>query len=345
MTLCIISHGLQSPTGTDASMSIANVLGGISRISRSKHMVDKELRPIPLGIAGYFKPTLPNSARIKNLLLAAIEESLHVLKDLPKAPKTIRLLVGLPTARPGLDEDLESGLKQAIEEFYPTDSLHLDPEFIRRDHDSGIVGLEKVEGLCIENPDQPVLVAGVDSFVSRETIHWMVRSNVIYCSDNKRGYTPGEAASCCLVCSEQAAETYRFSVKAKIVRMATVFEPSKIDTNLVNAGKGLSGALTSVLESLPENETVQEVFCTLKGIREESTEFAFSTMSVGHRLEKPGEYTSLCQRWGDIGAASGPALIIYAVEKRELEFSESGYNLVFTISPGQSRSAALIKID
>ncbi len=53
MGLCIVNYGMQSPTGTDVSMSIANVLAGIVRVVKFKDIEDMKFNPVPLGVAEY----------------------------------------------------------------------------------------------------------------------------------------------------------------------------------------------------------------------------------------------------------------------------------------------------
>lgn len=343
MDLCIVSCGIQSPTGIGAPMSIANVMAGISRITRNKTILDTKFAPVSLGTAQYLENKLPNSTRMVSLLIPALKEALEALQTIATPFKNIPLVLGLPKQRPGLDQALTGTLKTEIAEFNLRSKVQLIPEFICSDHDSGIMALNQAEQFLRENRSEMVLVGGVDSFISAKTIAWLEREGQLYCSANKNGYTPGEAAACFLVCAEKTALAYKLPIRAKVLKTATVKEPSASDPTLVNAGKGVSQAVAQVLAQLPEAERVQEIFCTLKGVRTEAKEFAFGMMEVGPRFEKPGEFTSLCQRWGDIGAASAPALIGYALEKRALEFAEGGYQLILTLSPGGSRSTALIR--
>ena len=343
MELCIISNGLRSPTGLSAAMSIANVLAGISRISRTETIIDKSFKPVSLGIAEYIGQSVPNTARFIDLLIPSIKEAIQVLIDHQALPEKLPLLLGLPRERPGLERTLESELALALSHLESQVGIGILPEFIRRDHDAGMVGFIKAEEICQSNPNDFVLVAGIDSFVSEETIAWLEQSQQLNCTGNKFGFTPGEAAACCLVCAEATAHKLQLPIRAKIVHSTTALEPTFFDDSSINAGRGLSEAMTTVLESLPDDEQIQEIVCTLKGQRSEAQEFGMSTMGIGKRLSKPGEYVSLNSRWGDIGAASGPALVCYVMEKKALEFEEAGYSLIFTIPPGGYRSAALIQ--
>ncbi|MBU3916422.1 hypothetical protein KKA14_12880, partial [bacterium] len=218
-------------------------------------------------------------------------------------------------------------------------------EFIREDHSSGMIALEKAREEIQNGDYEFCLVAGVDSFVSEKTIEWLERENQLKCSTNKNGYTPGEAASCLLVCDELTANRYELPVKAKILDVVSSEELAFAGSGIPTTGKGLSTAISGVLKSLEEGEKVHETFCTLKGLRREAEEFGYSNMIAGPFLRKPGEYSSLASCWGDVGAASATALICYAIEKNSLGFAEGPNNLIFTISSGKSRSAALIRIN
>jgi hypothetical protein len=174
-------------------------------------------------------------------------------------------------------------------------------------------------------------------------VEWLEEQRLLKCSTNRNGFTPGEAACFCLLCSEQTAKQYQLPIKARIIRAAIAREPYLPGSEIPTAGKGITTAIATVLQSLPENAQVAETFCTLKGLRHEVEEFSFSIVKTGQKIQQPGVYTTLISNWGDIGAASAPALICYAAEKKELGFAEAGHHLIFTMSPGGSRSAALIQ--
>jgi hypothetical protein len=257
---------------------------------------------------------MANTQRINALLLTSLAETLQVFSDCQQFPKTIHLIVGLPNDRPGLEKDLEKIVENSLKEFRHSNDLSLPVEFVRRDHGSGLIGLQKAKTICQENREAFVLVACADSFVSKETIDWLERSNQLYCSSNKNGFTPGEASACCLVCTDEMAQKYRLPIRAKLLEVSYKLEAAKMNDTLVNAGKGLSEAIGAVLEPLPEGESVQEVLCTLKGIREEASEYGLSNMAMGKYMKKPGEYLSLCPCWGDIGVASATALLACVAE-------------------------------
>ncbi|MCG8335445.1 MAG: hypothetical protein MJE63_13055, partial [Proteobacteria bacterium] len=236
-------------------MSIANVVAGISRISLADDIVDKNYNAVPIGLAKYLSDTLPNTERMNNLLLMSITEALATLNACKPVPKPVHLILGLPSERPGLDDDLEATMKNRLEELGITIDIQFTIEIVRRDHDSGLVGLQKTREICKSNPEAFVLIACVDSFVSKKTIQWLEQTKVLYCSANKKGYTPGEASACCLVCTEETARKYRLPIRAKIVGVSSDMEPSKINNTLVNAGRGLAEAMNDVLKSLPEGES------------------------------------------------------------------------------------------
>lgn len=343
MELCIVNYGMLSPTGINASMSIANVLTGISRKMRFGGIEDMKFVPVTLGVAEYINKDHSNSERMYKLMERAFEESVSAIKGKNPYASPVRLYLGLPKPRPGLATDLKRLMTEEVHLLEIKTGLKLSVEFIFEDHDSGIVALSKAAKEIDTGTFNFVVIGGVDSFVSQKTIRWLENEKRLKCSTNSSGFTPGEAAAFCLLCNNQTAESLELAVKARILSAATKEEPNTPDTGIQTSGQGLSMAIAEALSPLAEDEQIDETFCTLKGLRYEAEEFAFSIPPNGRKLKNPGEFTSLQMNWGDIGAASVPALICYAIEKRDLGFAEAGNNLIFTLSPGKSRSAALIR--
>jgi len=334
---------MQSPTGTDVFMSIANVMAGIARVSRFKDIEDTKFKPVSLGMAKYLDDCHDNNTRFLKLLQPALEETTRVLDGKSHHPFRITIYLCLPQKRPGLDESLLDSLQNTIKDFEYRSRFNIKTEVIREDHDSGMLALAKVRHEIKRDVCDFCLVAGVDSFVSDETVKWLERANHLKCSTNRNGYTPGEAASCILLCNELIADKYDLPVKARILAEASVEEPAFFGSGVPTTGKGLSTAMNQVLKSLPEGEKVNEIFCTLKGLRHEAEEYGYCNLTSGSYMQKPGEFFSLVDCWGDVGSASATSLICYAVIKNELGFADGPNNLIFTLSPGKSRSAALLK--
>jgi 3-oxoacyl-[acyl-carrier-protein] synthase-1 len=332
---------MRSPTGTTAPMSIANVLAGIYRKRRFKAIEDRNFVPVTLGMADYLNKKCSNNVRMHLLMERAFEETVQVL--LKTNSKSIKLFMGVPAARPGLDQEFISQLNEKLHGLGIVTGLNLSIDYIRENHDSGMIALSKAADFLKAGLGDFVLIGGVDSYVSKETVAWLESQQLLKCSTNRNGFTPGEAASFCLLCTEQTAKQYQLPIKARILRVATAREPYLPGSEIPTAGKGITTAIATALQSLPENAQVAETFCTLKGLRHEVEEFSFSIVKTGQKIQQPGVFTTLVPNWGDIGAASAPALICYAAEKKELGFAEAGYQLIFTFSPGDSRSAALIQ--
>jgi 3-oxoacyl-[acyl-carrier-protein] synthase-1 len=323
-------------------MSIANVMAGIPRKSRSQKIIDTKQRPVVLGIAKYLSQNLNLNTRFTGLLIPALAETMQILEG--KKGISLKFLLGLPKPRPGLASTLISELEASLSKTTFKPDIKFNLEIIRRDHDSGLVAMTKAVEALQNGEVEFCLVGGVDSYVHQKTISWLEKEEQLICSSNNNGYTPGEAAALCLLCEEKIALKYQLPVLAKILGTATAEEPSVKQEDLPNTGKGLSQAINMVLKSLPENELIQETFCTLKGLRHEAMEYSFSIMTSSTLLEKPGSFSSFSLYWGDIGAASAPALMVYAIEKKSLGYSKGGHHLVFTQSPGSSRSAALLQV-
>lgn len=325
-------------------MSISTVLANIARIFTFRQIEDKHFNPISLGISRYLPDDLPLSKRFTTLMVPALDEAIGPLKKMTPDIDSIPVLIGLPKQRPGLDEDLESIV---ISEFNRSDTAlnsRYTVEFIREDHDSGCLGMREAERRLSSDEADVIVAGGVESYIDPRTIEWLENQKRLKCTSNRYGFIPGEAAAFCLLSTQTFAEKNDLPVKARIRAISTAKETALPGSDTPVTGKALTQVLCDVLTSLPEEKTVAEIFCTLSGLRPEAEEFAYSLYRIGKFLDKPGEYSSVAGYWGDIGAASAPALIGYAVEKTALGYGEGPYNLVFTQSPEGSRSAVLLEI-
>jgi 3-oxoacyl-[acyl-carrier-protein] synthase-1 len=324
-------------------MSIANVMAGIARVGSIEGIEDDRCNPVPMGIAGYLETYYSNRTRITKLLGPSVAEATKLLEVKLAGTLSLQVILCLPKERPGLDEAAVSELESQLREMALRSNFKISISIIREDHSGGLLALEKLVKTLEETEEEFFLISGVDSFIDGDTAKWLERNGELKCSTNPEGYTPGEAAASILLCRERTAATYDLEIKAKLLAIASATERSLPGSEVPTTGIGLSTAIKEVLQHLPEGEQVCGSYCTLKGLRYESEEHAYSNIVAGPSLKKPGEYASLATSWGDVGAASAPALICYASEKQQQGFGEGDYHLIFTLSPGGSRAAALIQ--
>lgn len=343
MTISILGYGMQSPTGLNAPMSIANVLAGISRKITIAKYEDIKFKPITLGMADYIDQEYDHTTRMKKMAEAAFKESVQPLLNHASKGSSIKLYLGVPNNRPGLDNELENILDGLFQSLGFGLNLNLQWEYFKEDHDSGLIaGTKAIEDLQ-NKATQFAIVGGVDSYHSLETIKWLEKEKLLKCSTNRQGFTPGEAAAFIVLSTGETRFQLQIPEKAKILSIATATVPQDDSVDRIERGEELQSVIQQTLSQLPEDQYIKETFCTLRGLHYEAEEYAFTVPQTGHLFNNPGEYTSPVMNWGDIGAASAPALIAYATEKCLLGLSDAGHQLVFTMSLGGSRSAALIQ--
>lgn len=344
MNLCIINAGAQTPNGTDLTMSVATLLANIARIYTFRPIEDSDFNPVSLGLARYLPDDLHLSERFTELFIPALQETVGVVDETECDSASIPVLVGLPKQRPGLDDDMESILASALNGSDIALKKRCLLEFIREDHDSGLIGMSEAERRLSSGEAEVVVVGGVESYIDPRTIEWLEEKRLLKCTSNRFGFIPGEAAVFCLLTTDAFAAKKEWPIKARIRAISSAHETALPGSNIQATGKALTQVLRDVLTALPEEESIAEIFCTLKGLRQEAEEHAYSLPRIGRYLDKPGEFLSVAGYWGDVGTASAPALIAYAMEKAALRNEKGSYNLIFTQSPGGSRSAALLEI-
>jgi 3-oxoacyl-[acyl-carrier-protein] synthase-1 len=331
-------------TGTDLSMSIANVLAGIPRISESENWVDMKFEPLSLGLARYLGDDYETVFRCIELCRSALDDVLSVFKRIDIDHKTVPALIGLPHNRAGLDHTLDLRITAAIADYKCPNGLRIETRIMHEDHSSAMIAFDQALTILDTNQAEFVLVGGIESYIHNDTLRDLEEKKLLKTSYNNSGLIPGEAASFCLLCSDNTAEKYQLKSLALINRFSTHREIHLPGSSEPTTGAAITQAIKDVLDVLPEGEVVNEVFCSLTGSNQEAEEYGYAMMQNGLKIERPAEYSSTYSYWGDVGTAIGPALIGYAIEKHRLGLSTGANHLVLAFSPEGKRSAVLLDL-
>src|SRR5439155_21560603 len=123
----------------------------------------------------------------------------------------ISVVVGLPAPRPGLPESLGNRMaerfKHLVKDQWPVSSI----ETLSTGHSGGLMALEAGWRRIQSGSDAFCLVGSIDSYLEPETLTWLESSDQLHGAgphNNAWGFTPGEAAGFCLLCTEGIAEKH-----------------------------------------------------------------------------------------------------------------------------------------
>ena len=327
--IVVVSCGLRTPIGTNTALSAAGVRAKVSRLMAHRYLRDEEQEAIYIGQALYIDEEQEGIERHLQLAEPAISEA---LSQLPQGAGEVRCFVGLPELRAGLPENLQHVLLK-----------DRSSEFISHGHASGLMALEK--GMrCLESGEAEFcLVGGIDSYINPFTLKELERIGRLYCSYQKKGFTPGEAAGFCLLCTRFTAEKFGLSYSAIIRSVAVTEESAYWETKQNCKGKGLSKAVGEVLKSLPQGEGIGKIYTTLNGEKYHLTEFGYTLARFTEKIIDGKNFIAPVDCWGDIGAASAPVFIGLVTEAARKGYAEGAFSLICTSSLGKLRAAALLE--
>lgn len=323
--------GSSTPIGTRSGMSAAMYQAGISRYAKHPYMLDPRGKTFPYCRAQYLDDRSTVIERMFFLSVRALEE----LPDLTGIP----LILCLPEFRPGITQDLEFQIIKRIQRFFP--QLKNQITFVRGDHASGMIALEQACQWIQSGETDCCVVGGVDSYFSHLTIHWLEEQEWIHNEVVSNGFTPGEAASFLMLSNSKQTEKENWTPLAELTGIATAKEKNPYFTEEVCTAKALREVIEAVSSSSPSS---LQVYCDLNGDRERANEFGFLLPQLSQLFPEELEVEIPSTSWGDLGAATAPAMISLALASAQRGLPHAEEALFWCSSLGQDRGAAHLKL-
>lgn len=190
---------------------------------------------------------------------------------------------------------------------------------------------------------EQVLVGGVDSCQHTDWLHFLERDGRLKSeSPNGRGdtFAPGEGAAFLLLTNNPALAMNEKGHRIALSAPGFGEEPGHIYSDKPYQGAGLDSAVKAALSSLPEPQQISTVFSTMNGEHYWAKEFGVAMTRSSHRFHQlKHEHPADC--YGDIGAASGGALIALAA-LQSLKPASPTNCLVCTSSDSAYRAAICV---
>jgi 3-oxoacyl-[acyl-carrier-protein] synthase-1 len=189
------------------------------------------------------------------------------------------------------------------------------------------------------------LVGGVESYQDIDTLHWLEAQDRLKLKEQPNGFIPGEGAGFVLLCSRERAQSMGLACAAEIVSTGRGAEQRLCFTGMPNLGEGLTQALQVAFSS--EHCPLQQlraVYSDLNGESWRADEWGYTFVRTGERHASPINMRHPASNWGDIGAASGPALI--ALASVELNHNLEPHDMVLVWASSDlhpSRSACILR--
>ncbi len=341
--IVIIKCGNRTPVGSRAALTACGVRAGFARILIHPEFIDETWESIRLGVVDDLQEGLLNHEQFRELALSAFEETISILSDIKTPLGQIPVFIGLPENRPGLFHHTDKVLESALAELGKPFKTDLTFSFIHNGHTSGLIALEKAKALL--KTHSFCIIGGVESYHTASTLEWLeMDKKRLLCSTNNDGFVPGQAAGFCLLTTKDTAEKDGLEYFAEVLAIASTEEETEFDTGKNPSGKGLTQAMRSVLNVLPEDSKIDQVYCSLNGESYYTLEYSHAMLYLAKYFKDVNDFIAPFACWGDIGAATAPVFISLIVESNRKKYAKGPYNLITTSSLGKSRACALFKL-
>lgn len=344
-SVCIVGIGAVTSIGLNAPATAAAARAGIANFNEHPYMIDKQGDPYVLAMVPSLETATMGADRYVQLTLPAMQEALRPLTGFDKSVFQVEVQIGLPEDRPGFPRELPRILSDEVKKLNTETYAINEIAFIGKGHSAGLMALEAGSRKILNRTCEFCLVGGVDSYIDLDTLDWIEENEQLHIPANAWGFIPGEAASFCLLCSRDTVEKYKLSVRARLFAVSTAIEESRIKTETVCLGKGLTQAVKNCLQELPADCRIDYTICDQNGEAYRADEFGFMLARLSERFVDPSDYLAPADCWGDVGAASGPLFINSVIAAAEKGYAKGPYTLLWTSSEGGERSAAILEAD
>jgi 3-oxoacyl-[acyl-carrier-protein] synthase-1 len=184
------------------------------------------------------------------------------------------------------------------------------------------------------------IVLGVESWLAPDRLRmlddaWRAKSR-----RNVDGFIPGEAATALLVEPTKWAEQRGATALAGIAGVGVGREPETFSSDKQSSGQGLAEALRTVVSGRPP---ARWVLCDLNGESYRAIEWGLVQVRLGDEMAAVEKLLHPANCHGDIGAATGGALMAIAATAFRRGYAPPGDAVLFCGSDGEIRAATRLE--
>lgn len=332
------SVGLVTAVGLTARSSAAALRSGINRFEEIPFH-DVGGRPIIGARVPRVADGLQGLGRYAALLSAAIAD---VDLEGSGMPSRLPIVIGIPRSeRPGRPAKLETDLLGALESHGRWSFDRERSYTVAGGNTAGMHGLRRARSILADTDAPAVLVACVDSYLNRKALDHLEVEMRLKTEDNPDGVIPGEAAAAILV--TRSRDRQASPPLLEIAGLGFGHEEGERPGSTPNTGRGLAAAVKGCL--------------TEAGVTTAATHFRIGDVAGERRRFSEASYASSrtvreshadyplwlpAESFGDIGAASGAALLIIAAMAFTKGYAPGPGALCQTASTSGERAAAYV---
>ncbi|NTX10015.1 hypothetical protein HUA76_04365 [Myxococcus sp. CA056] len=338
----VVAVGARTPLGYTAESSAAAMRAGIARFAEYP-FADARGEPVVVAADGLLDSKIEGRVRMMALLESALEEVEEKLGPGVARSGGVRLLLSLPEGRPGFSEEDAAWVVAAVEARTRARGHHPLVELVGRGQAGGIRAVEHVLRECAKGREAVFLVAGVESYHHPETFIWLERERRFAQPGIRGGFIPGEGAGCLALVSVGLRRRLKLPGLAVVSGACTVQESLLRDSDTGSFGQAMTKAVEGAFAGLATTrEKVDDLYIDLNGERYRSEEWGFVALRTPS-IWRTTTYRSLCDGWGDVGAAAGVLGGVLAVRAFARGYMKGPLAMVLTGSDSGLRGAMLLR--
>lgn len=335
--LAITATGMVTGVGLDAPNSCAAIRAAIDNFQETRFM-DTAGEWIQGCEAPLDQPWRGITKLCKILVMALRECAANGGIQLSQLPLFICLA---EEQRPGRIANLEQLIYQQLKSQLGIE-YHPQTRFFAEGRVGGLTALHQARQLIYQQGIEQILIAGVDSLLSAQTVQVFEERERILTSVHSNGFIPGEAASALLVSRPKQSAQKQLLLIGQGFAMETV----TIDSDDVFKAAGMTAAVKAALTEA--GIVMDNIDCRIVDVAGEQYGFKEAALVIaklyrGERDVIPIWHPSDCI--GEVGAATAGVAIAYLKTAFEKEFDEGQRVLQHCANDDGKRGAAVFYYD
>lgn len=186
------------------------------------------------------------------------------------------------------------------------------------------------------------VVGGVDSYLDQQQLSRFAQEERLLSSATTQGFAPGEAAAFLVLTRKPELASNALGCTLALNPPGLADEPGHIYSDLPYLGEGLDLAVKSALASGASSQPINRIYSSMNGEHFWAKELGVAQLRNKAAFSEACAVEHPADCWGDLGAATGPALI--AVAAADLAKCRPGTrSLIYASSDYSPRGAVVME--
>jgi 3-oxoacyl-[acyl-carrier-protein] synthase-1 len=336
--MAVKASGLVTAVGLDAPATLAALRAHVSGVDTA-NLWDAESASYIQAARAPLKQWWEGAGKLIELLAPAVQECLTAAGT---SPDKVPLLIGTPSPdRPHKWADFDKQVLAQVGKKLGV-SWHPASAVLPRGNVSGIIGLQMAGNLLLDKSIPGAIVAGIDSFLEQKIVVAYGNHRRILTPANSNGFIPGEAGAAILLTRGNSPGS---SGELQILGTGLAKEKATINSEKPLRGDGLIEAVQQALteSGLP----LHEIDYRITDLNGEHYKFKEANWVVARLFKKQRQ--RIFELWhpvdciGEIGAASGPCVLAWALHAGQRGYAPGPAVLCHFSNDDEERAAAVVR--